>query len=202
MASGRPETGGLVIDLSGVSLELVLGETRVTGATSTGQDSVGRRVSWTMSMPGGPDLPVWETLWATGIREVVLGRGEVLPQLPAALANLIGRRRSQFSWDERVGGLLTAVRLVRPDANQWPRFTSCDFPTLEEECGAGRIELLRQIGVRQIASKSEILGDVGRSRAQLCAVIDESATEAPVAVHLVTRVVPTLIEVGFIAEAR
>lgn len=179
-----------------VTIERQPGEERITGMTSGRQEAVGRRLTWRVKLPM-TELPLWDTQWSTGEREIVLARPEYVPPLPAPVINLMGRRRASVARRADRTWVMT-VKLVLPDSDGWPRFRKCTADELNDECGAALISRLKQIGLVTLGEKSEVLGATGRNKGELCAVTNDEVGPSTVATYVVTRVVPTLRRVGVI----
>lgn len=190
----------MTVDLGeGLKLENSGQAVTVQWVTVSNQASVGQQRTWDLVLPGGIRLPVHDTTWAGRERDVVLGVPAGLPELPRELALLLGKRRASV---ERVTGrsvLYMSVYLVMPDAAGWPRFKKkLDFGELFDMCGEELIYGLKEHGVHEIGTKGEILGESGRSRNELCALLASNCEAAPIATYVVTRVVPTLRLTGVI----
>jgi hypothetical protein len=110
----------------------------------------------------------------------------------------MGRRRSIFNRDPKLDAYVSTVRIVVPDSDGWPHFRSCDMARLRAECGEVRLSRLAELGIKRIGTKSQILGEEGRARSQLCAITDDVHGPAPSALHVVTRLVPTLKILGLV----
>lgn len=178
-----------------LSIEPQTGGEYVTGVTSGRQEAIGRRATWLIRSTV-TELPVWDTVWSTGDREIVLARPDYVPQLPNALVNLMGRRRATVELRSDRRWLMT-IRLVLPDATGWPRFKKCSRSELYDACGSVLVDRLREVGLVALGPKEEILGATGRNRDELCAITDDSLNPATIATYVVTRVWPTLRQVGY-----
>ncbi|MBB4917439.1 hypothetical protein [Streptosporangium saharense] len=164
--------------------------------TVSNQASVGQQHTWDLVLPDGIRLPVCDTTWAGGERDIVLGVPAGLPELPRELALLLGKRRASVECVADRSMLYMSVYLVMPDAAGWPRFKKkLDFGELFDTCGEELIYGLKEHGVHEIGTKGEALGETGRSRNELCALFASDWEAAPVA----TRVVPTLRLSGVLA---
>jgi hypothetical protein len=178
-----------------LSVEPQAGEEYVAGVTSGHQEAIGRRTTWLIQC-NRTELPVWDTVWSTGDREIVLARPDYIPHLPTALVNLMGRRRATIELRQDRRWLMT-IRLVLPDATGWPRFKKCSKAELYDACGSGLLDRLGEVGLVALGPKQEILGATGRNRDELCAITDDTVSPATIATYVVTRVVPTLSLVGY-----
>jgi hypothetical protein len=153
-------------------------ERHVRGTTCSRGSAEGMRVRWTLTGPACPPLEFWDNHWGTHERDICLGRQEVVPRLPRPVVNLLGRRRATV---EMVGDkTVMTLRLVTFDRRDWPHFSQCDRNELEEECGPGAIRRMQSLGVTRIGTKDQDLGRRGRTRSQLCAVLDEGQYPAAV----------------------
>src|SRR4051812_10061488 len=89
----------------------------VSGASASDQDAVGRRTTVFVFGGGIPDLLMWDTVWSTGERELVLARPDPSPAVPMALANLFGRRRAMVEALPARNAEYMTVRAVVPDTH-------------------------------------------------------------------------------------
>lgn len=173
------------------------GRTQVRGSTTSGQVAQGLRRTWVLS-GAGPDLPIWDTTWSTGERELVLGSLDPLPELPQSVANLMGRRRATVE-DHQAGVLRMTVRLVLPDQDAWPRFKSCSLDQLRGASGSAHIDELGVSGIARIGTKADLLGESGRNRNELVGLMRADLQEAPAVLYAASRVLPVLRVTGLSA---
>ncbi|MEU0519102.1 hypothetical protein [Streptosporangium sp. NPDC006007] len=170
----------------------------VEGETCSGVRSTGAQTTWNVNVAGRGTFPVWSRSWHTGERDIVLGRGEVVPSVPAALSALFGKRRAGLERHMVHKKTYMTVCLVLPDDQNWPRRRKCTLEELERVCGADVVGSVYDHGVLDIATKGELLGETGRNRTELCGILDPASESAPVALYVATRVVPTLRKVGWL----
>ncbi|WP_432869266.1 hypothetical protein [Microbispora rosea] len=167
-------------------------ETTVSGASSTGV----RRI-WPLILPDGTELPVWDTAWDREGREVVMGVPEEVPEIPRPLERLLGRRRASVESVPRRRMLYMTIYLVFPNLQGWPTFKKkLSREDLLYACGPDMIDGLHDHGLVSIGTKEELLGAEGKSRLELCALLEPDREVAPVATYVVTRVVPILRSSG------
>ncbi|WP_405889862.1 hypothetical protein OG427_07390 [Streptomyces sp. NBC_00133] len=187
--------------LSGsVALSREPGATPVTGETCTGEFSSGIRTQWRLSIEGHPDLLLHDTEWRTAERDIVTARPLQVPTMPKPLSALLGRKRSGVRHLTERGRLhlLMAVCLILPDKEGWPRQKWCTSDQLLDVCGAELLDVVHGHGVSRIDTREAILREEGRQRNRLCALVDPANEVAPVALHAITHVVPTLKHVGWL----
>lgn len=170
----------------------------VEGKTCSGVRSTGAQTTWNMNVAGRGTFPVWSRSWRNGERDIVLGRGETVPAVPAALSALFGKRRAGLERHAVHKKTYMTVRLVLPDNENWPRFRKCTLEELDRACGVDVVDSVYDHGVLDIATKEELLGETGRNRTELCGILDPASELAPVALYVATRVVPTLRKVGWL----
>ncbi|MGW7436224.1 hypothetical protein [Streptomyces sp. NPDC054849] len=166
--------------------------------TCSGSFSEGTASDWTLSVRGRPELTVRDIRWQNGERDVRMHLPDVLPEMPRALAKLHDRRRAGVHRTD-AGRLWMTAWSVLPGAGDWPAWRR---PTaigeLDALCGADRLQAVHEHGVIEIGSKEALLQDAGRTRRQLCAVLDGGVEAAPAALYTVTRLVPVLGHIGWL----
>jgi hypothetical protein len=181
---------------SAISLEKSPLEEKIDGQTCSKEFSSGTRTEWRLSISGQSDLFIHDQRWHNGERDVVIARPELVPPMPNPLSALLGKQRSQI---DRHGDLLRmAVCLVAPDDKGWPKKTFCTLDELDGACDPVLLDAVYDLGVTTINTREVILGEEGRQRNRLCALLDPSMECGPIALHVLTRVVPTLRHVDWI----
>ena len=189
-----------IVELSElVSLTRPTAVESVSGTTASRESAMGRRRIWTLRL-SALSLPLWDTVWSTAEREIVLGALSTLPDgMPTALGALIGRRRLTINSGENRDWDTATVRLVLPDATGWPRFQRCTYDELmSQACGERYVGSLSAAGVERLGTKEDLLEETGRSKNELCAFLDRESHEAGPVLFLVSRVVPVARAVGLL----
>ncbi|MGD9485197.1 hypothetical protein WDH52_18435 [Streptomyces sp. TRM70308] len=143
-----------------------------------------------------PEITIYDTRWDNGERDIVIARPDAVPPLPKPLSALLGRKRAGVY--EHGESLRMSVCLVRPDGNGWPRASWCRSWELVAECGHEILDALYELGVIRIDDCETVLGDDSRQRKRLCALLGPDAEAAPIALYVVTRVLPTLRHVKWL----
>ncbi|MER5623054.1 hypothetical protein ABT061_18640 [Streptosporangium sp. NPDC002544] len=168
----------------------------VQGESCSGKRTSGRQTTWNLRVEGHHTLPVWLREWNTGESDVVLGRPSNVPPMPEALSTLLNKRRAGIEQRQKT---FMSVYLVQPSEQGWPKLqkklTLDDFHLT---VGSELIEAAHSLGIMGIASKEELLGETGRSRNELCGTFGSGAEAAPVALYVISRVVPTLRAVNWL----
>lgn len=162
---------------------------RISGRTISGLESVGNRWNWTLRLPT-VDLIVWETLWVSGERELVLANQEVDPRLPLALSKLMSRRRAGLESADNFDFM--SARRVDPDADGWPKHSNCRASDLVELIPPRTEEVLSDIGYLGCSTREETLGASGPNRNQLIGRFRPESRTATTGFYALTRVIPTL----------
>lgn len=168
----------------------------VQGETVTERPANGIQTTWRLHIGGHRELPIWIREWDTGERDVVLGRPDRVPPMPAALDALLGKQRASIL--RRGRHTVMIIYLVRPDENNHPRRKKCTLEQLTGAVGDDLVRATRQLGVVDIGTKEQLLGDTGRTRTELCGILNPKSETAPVALYVISRVVPTLKKVGWL----
>jgi len=92
-----------------------------------------------------------------------------------------------------------SVYLVQPNNQGWPKLRKkLTFDDFHNTVGSELIEATHDLGVTSIASKEKILGETGRSMKELCGTFKPDAELAPIALYVISRVVPTLRAVNWL----
>lgn len=164
----------------------------VSGKTASRSEAVGRRWAWPL-VAGSLSLFIWETLWSTSERELVLGDQDLEPLAPVALSKLMSRRRASVSIAESFEYM--SARRVDPDSQDWPRLSECRSTDLSQLVPREATEALSTLGYRGCQTRQEILGATGPNRNHYVACFDPGARAASVSFYALTRVVPTLIRI-------
>jgi hypothetical protein len=179
-----------MLDLGkGVELGQVSGESvRVRGQTISRQDAIGNRWSWPVRV-GDFDFAIWETLWSTGERDLVLAKPETIPELPVEVVNLMGRQRAGVAVGDSFE-FITARR-VDPGVDGRPRRTECsadDINTLIPKLVRAELD---QLGLIAIDTRARLLSEDGRHRNHLIAAFAAEDRRVGVAVYVLTRLMQT-----------
>ncbi|WP_371779011.1 hypothetical protein [Streptosporangium subroseum] len=115
--------------------------------------------------------------------------------MPEALSTLLNRRRAGI---EQRRESFMSVYLVQPNDQGWPKLRKkLTFDDFHHTVGSELIEATHNLGVMCIASKEELLGETGRSMNELCGTFKSHTEAAPVALYVISRVVPTLRSVNW-----
>ncbi|PWK75064.1 hypothetical protein BCL76_101799 [Streptomyces sp. CG 926] len=166
--------------------------------TCSGLISSGTATDRALSVDGRPELTVRDIRWRNGERDVRMHLPDVLPEMPRALAKLHDRRRAGVYRTDDGRTWMTAWSVL-PGDGDWPKWRR---PTgvgeLGALCGADRLRVVHDHGVVEIGSKEALLGDPGRTRRQLCALLDDDVEAAPAVLYAVTRLVPVLRHIGWL----
>ncbi|MFI1563840.1 hypothetical protein ACH4ZX_12405 [Streptomyces sp. NPDC020490] len=172
------------------------GSSPIEGETLSGAFSTGIATVWHLGISGHPDLLVHDRQWRTGERDIVTARPTQVPTMPKPLSALLGKKRAGVdNWEDRGRWQhRMAVYLVLPDPDRegWPKQKWCSADELVDACGAELLDALGDHGVTKIDTRETILGEEGRQRNRLCALLDPASEVAPVMLYVTTRVVPTL----------
>lgn len=185
--------------------------TRATrhGATCSGSTENGTAVEWRLILPGRPQLTLHDTRWDNGERDLVLHQPSVVPEMPALLANLHGRRRAGIEAVPAGRGRLRLMAwtvIPRTGSDRAGFKKSLTTAQLATQCG---LSLLRTLTSRpgvtlEPAFDREDLPlvdlehpqDVKPLQHALYFPVDDD--ETPVMAYVITRVMPTLRAVGWL----
>ena len=174
---------GMGVELGCVSDQSV----RVTGQTISRQDSVGNRWSWPVTV-GSHDFVVWETLWSTGERDLVLARPSVVPSLPIMVVNLMGHQRAGIATGKTFE--FVTARKVDAAVDDRPRRTECRLGDIERLIPGNVRNDLDRLGLIAIDTRAQLIGDDGRHRNHLIATFASEHRQVGVAFYCLTRLVP------------
>ncbi|MFB7262216.1 hypothetical protein ACFCXH_08630 [Streptomyces nojiriensis] len=179
------------------------------GATCAGSTENGTAVAWRLALPGRPQLTLHDTRWDNGERDLVLHQPSVVPEMPALLANLHGRRRAGIEAAPAGRGrlrLMSWTVIPRTGSDRAGFKKSLTTAQLAEQCG---LSLLRTLTGRpgvtlEPAFDQEDLPlvdlehpqDVKPLQHALYFPVDDD--ETPVMAYVITRVMPTLRAVGWL----
>jgi hypothetical protein len=167
----------------------------VSGSTASGDTAEGRRWSWELRIG---DLPfaIWESLWSTGERELVLADQEVTSATPVSVCKLMSRRRALIEQGPNV--LYVAARQVLPDADEWPRFSNCSEADLDRLIPPHAAAVLSRLGYLGYGTRADVLGSTARNRSQILGLFRPDSRAATVGFYILTRVLPTFRKAGML----
>lgn len=182
-----------------MQLTTLIEQKKTDGETCSKEVSTGLRTAWRLSIAGRPTLSIHDTRWTNGERDVVLARPAELPPMPKELSNLLARRRSGIEAHDGGPRLRMAVYLVGPDDKGWPRKRHCGLDELRDACGLELVDECFRLGVIRIDTREALLRDDNPAhKNRLCAVLEPTQDCAPIALYVVTHVVPTLKHIGWL----
>ncbi|MFD7788554.1 hypothetical protein ACFV4Q_36535 [Streptomyces nojiriensis] len=185
--------------------------TRVTrhGSTCSGSTENGTATEWHLVLPGRPLLTLHDTHWGNGERDLVLHQPSVVPEMPALLANLHGRRRAGVEAVPAGAGRLRLMAwtvVPRTGSDRAGFKKSLTTAELAEHCG---LSLLRTLTDRPGVTLEPAFGredlplvdlehpqDVKPLQHALYFPVGDDETSAMA--YVVTRVMPTLRAVGWL----
>jgi len=167
----------------------------VSGRTSSRDEAVGRRWSWELRV-GDSEFAVWETVWSTGERELVLASQVMQASTPVSVANLMARRRALIEAGRDIEYM--SARRVDPDADGWPRFSNCSENDLQVLIPQYSRAVLQELGYQGCATRMEVLGVSGPRRDQLLGVFKPGSRSAEVGFYVLTRLAPTFQHAGLL----
>lgn len=182
--------------LEGVSFsDAPTGPAAVSGTTSSRESAEGRRWSWELRVRSLRYV-VWETLWSTGERELVLADQDVTAETPISVAKLMSRRRALV---ESVRDLeYVSARQVLPDADGWPRFSNCCENDLRNLIPTDARAVLEQHGYLGHDTRASVLGSTGPNRNQLLGLFDPGSRVGAVGFYVLSRLIPTFRDAGIL----
>jgi hypothetical protein len=167
----------------------------VSGTTSSREVAEGRRWSWGLRVQN-LQYAIWETLWSTGERELVLADQDVTAATPISVAKLMSRRRALV---ESVRDLeYVSARQVFPDADGWPRFSNCSENDLRNLIPTDARAVLEQHGYLGHDTRASVLGSAGPNRNQLLGLFDPGSRAGAVGFYVLSRLVPTFRDAGIL----
>lgn len=154
---------------------------------------------WDLEIPGRPSLVIRDTSWTNGERDVVLHRTETLPEMPARLTQLFNRERAGIHPVNADRRRILAYLAVPEDGRDRPRRRrSLTVQELVTACNAAWFaQLLGAAGVRLASPLDPLSGEPGRGEHEIHFDVDDTYT--PVLAYVLTRLVPTLRKVGWLA---
>lgn len=162
------------------------------GSTTSGVQDVGFATEWHLEAAGRPRLTIHDTRWDGGERDVVLQQVPLLPEMPAALANLHGRHRAGIVEVSAERRRITAfLSLPQPDGR--PRQKRA-LTTAQLADGCGRLllcELVARPGV-SLTPSFDPADPQNIERFQHSVVFEDEDRETPVIAYVLTRLMPTL----------
>ncbi|MFJ4548897.1 hypothetical protein ACIP4X_06660 [Streptomyces sp. NPDC088817] len=186
----------------GNTLTLELARTYVAkqGSTISGVSDAGFATEWQFEVPGHPQLTIHDTQWDNGERDVVLQQPPLVPEMPAALANLHGRHRAGIT--EIAPGILriTAfLSLPQPDGRPKQK-RALTTAQLAEGCGK---QLLRELVARPDVSLDpsfDLAKPQDTEKFQHALRFQDEDRETPAIAYVLTRLMPTLRHTGWVAN--
>lgn len=186
----------------GSTLALELARTYVAkqGSTTSGVSDVGFATEWRFEVSGHPQLTIHDTWWDSGARDVVLQQPPLVPEMPAALANLHGRHRAGIIEIAPGRQRITAfLSLPQPDGRPKQK-RALTTAQLAEGCGT---ELLRELVARPGVSLDpsfDLAKPQDTERFQHALRFQDEDRETPVIAYVLTRLMPTLRHTGWVAD--
>ncbi|MFC8452696.1 hypothetical protein [Kitasatospora sp. NPDC057223] len=162
--------------------------------------SAGRATDWCLEIPGRPPLVIRDTAWTfDDERDVVLRRTEMLPEMPARLTQLFNRERAGIHHVNVDRRRILAYLAVPEDGRERPRRRrSLTVQDLVVACNpAWFAQLLGNPGVSLASPLDPASGEPGRGQHEIHFDADDSFT--PVYAYVLTRLVPTLRKIGWLA---
>ncbi len=182
--------------LAGISYSAEPGSPEtISGNTVSREMAEGRRWTWAVLL-GGAEFAIWETLWSTGERELVLADQEVTATTPISVAKLMSRRRAVVEAARDIEYI--AARQVLPNSDEWPRFSNCTESDMEYLIPPTAAAVLRRLGYIGHDSRAAVLEATGRNRNQLLGLFRPGSRAATVGFYLLSRVAPTFREAGLL----
>ena len=172
-----------------------IGPESVSGTTPSRDRAEGRRWAWPLQI-GNMPFAVWETLWSTGERELVLADQVVTAATPVSVAKLMSRRRALVEAAADVDYI--AARQVLPDADDWPRFSNCTEADLNQLIPPHAMAALTSIGYLGLGARSDVLGSTGPNRNQILGLFRPGSRAGAVGFYTLTRIAPTFRKAGLL----
>lgn len=165
-----------------------------SGTTCGKEQSFANVYEWELHPTGRPKLTVHDSHWQTGERDLVLCRPPLVPEMPAALANLHNRLRSGISDAPDRQDLRIMLYPTYVDTEERPRIKkSFKTEALERYVEARR---LRELTTRANVTL-ELVPDLKGLQYGLFFPADDE--ETPVAAFVHFRIVPVLRHVGWLS---
>ncbi|MEV0691563.1 hypothetical protein [Streptomyces sp. NPDC050388] len=170
------------------------------GATTSGVQTAGFATEWHLEAAGRPRLTIHDTQWDNGERDVVLQQVPLLPEMPAALANLHGRHRAGIVEVTPERRRITAF-LSLPQTDGRPRQKrALTTAQLAEGCGTPLLrELVSRPGV-SLDPSLDLAKPQDTERFQHAFVFQDEDRETPVIAYVLTRLMPTLRHTGWATD--
>lgn len=171
------------------------------GTTTSGVPDAGFATEWHLEAAGRPRLTIHDTRWDGGERDVVLQQLPLLPEMPAALANLHGRHRAGIA-EVSTGRRRITAFLSLPQPGGRPRQKrALTTAQLAEGCGAAFLcQLVARPGV-SLTPSFDPKDPQDIERFQHSIVFEDEDRETPVAAYVLTRLMPTLRQTGWTGAA-
>ncbi|MEU7566760.1 hypothetical protein AB0A99_12225 [Streptomyces fradiae] len=169
------------------------------GSSTSGFLGPGFATEWCLEAAGHPKLTIQDTRWDNGERDVVLQQVPLLPEMPAALANLHGRHRAGIA-EAGPGRQRIMAYLSEPQSGGRPKQKrSLTTAQLAEGCGSALLrELIARPGV-SLEPSFDLAKPQETGRFQHAIVFPDEDRETPVIAYVLTRLMPTLRHVGWTA---
>lgn len=167
------------------------------GSTTSGVQDAGFATEWHLEAAGRPRLTIHDTRWDSGERDVVLQQVPLLPEMPAALANLHGRHRAGITEVSAERRRITAfLSLPQPDGRPRQK-RALTTAQLAEGCGSALLcELVARPGV-SLTPSFDPTDPQDTERFQHAVVFDDEDRETPAIAYVLTRLMPTLRHTGW-----
>ncbi len=167
------------------------------GTTSSGQSSQGTASLWEATGPPGVALTLADVTWSNGERDVRAFEIECpLPQAlggPRPLTRL--ERGGRLSVLRKGGQEYVELQVSRIDPDS-PELWSSTYKATDEDfrhlAGDDWKRSLLEAGASKIGPRESVIGDEGRRRKFLCAVLGDRDFPLPVVAYSLTRILPLL----------
>lgn len=161
-----------------------LGTGRIRGETASGAFAAGSAAYFEVQGPEGLHLGVRDISWENGERDIVTFARHSSPQIYDTLVE-----RLRLSVLVR-GGVYVELRQARVRANGHAGLFDASLAALSRGAGVDVPGILRQFGATAVGTRSEILGDTGRSRHRIGACLAAGPGSSPLVAYVLTRIAP------------
>ncbi|MGW2938760.1 hypothetical protein ACWDA7_45010 [Streptomyces sp. NPDC001156] len=183
-----------------LTLELVRSYVAKQGFTASGVSDAGFAAEWRLELSGRPRLTIHDTRWDGGERDVVLQQPPLVPEMPAALANLHGRHRAGIAGvSPGFQRMMAYLSLPHPDGRPKQK-RALTTAQLAEGCGE---DLLREVVARpgvSLVPSFDLTKPQDTERFQHAVRFQEEDRETPVVVYVLTRLMPILRDTGWVPD--
>jgi hypothetical protein len=149
---------------------------------------------------GGISVRLAYTIWENGERDVrAISRVEgsmALRRLERGGLRLsvIEQKNGKGEKQKRMYVVLRQARVKTWMDNKWSNLFKCTIEEMEKGAKTDPVDILRRAGALEAGSKGKILGAKDKSKSYLCVSFDRDNTILPVAVFVLTRVLPLINE--------